>query len=139
MWGNGFLENIKMVNLEEYEGAIDWRAYLYDTSVYLFLFNEKVIAEAVLFDDSNSIIIDNIETRFKNIGIGTYTVKRISDYAKENRKKLIKGESVPEAEIFWSSFNAQFKYDDKDDLIPFTIKCEDIDYYFNKKIKLNNN
>lgn len=41
MWGNGFLENIKMVNLEEYEGAIDWRAYLYDTSVYFFYSMKK--------------------------------------------------------------------------------------------------
>lgn len=130
------LKKITMVNLEEYEGTIDWRANLYDTDVYLFIFDNNVIAEAVLFDDYNGIIVDNIETRLRKVGIGTYVVKKISDYAKDKGKKIIKGESVPEAEMFWSSFNANFKYSEEDDLMPFVIQCSDIDYYFNKKMEM---
>ena len=130
------LKKITMVNLEEYEGTIDWRANLYDTDVYLFIFDNNVIAEAVLFDDYNGIIVDNIETRLRKVGIGTYVVKKISDYAKDKGNKIIKGESVPEAEMFWSSFNANFKYSEEDDLMPFVIQCSDIDYYFNKKMEM---
>lgn len=150
------LEKITMVKLEDCKEKIDWRANLYDECVYLFMCDNKVIAEAVLFDRCKHIVIDNIEARYKHKGIGTHVVKLISDYAREKGKEGISGESVREALDFWNSLYAEFKFKeddpcmecfdcncdecgdyDSDELTPFTIKSAEVDRAFDRHLRLH--
>lgn len=129
------LNEISMVEVKKYNGELDWTANLYDTDVFAFLYNDTVVAEAVLFEDFDSIIIDNIKTRIYMKGIGTLAIKKISDYARSKDLICIKGESVSEAVGFWSRFNAQFDEEDNNSLTPFKIMCNNVDSRFEKFIK----
>ena len=152
------LKTITMVKLEDYKGSIDWRADLYDESVYLFISEGKVIAEAILFDwfegKFDYITIDNMEVRYKGEGIGTSVVKIISDYARKEGKVGIYGESVSEALDFWNSLNVSFESNeddpcmscehcefdecddyDFDELSPFYITCDEVDMAFDRWVR----
>ena len=152
------LKEITMVKLEDFKGKADWRADLYDESVYLFISEEKVIAEAVLFNGINHIIVDNMEVRFKRKGTGAHITKMISDYAREKGKCGISGESVYDALNFWRYMNAEFKFREDDpcmacfdderecvgcenlnlnELTPFEIKCDEVDGAFKKWVILH--
>ena len=133
--------DLKMIHGSNYNGDDNWMFYINDEDVYFFIYENKVVAEAVLFNNHFSspdyirIYDFQVNPKLKRKGFGRATVNKIMEYALKNNKLGISGESTYDAYEFWLNLGAEFKEDnddnnniDEDDnyygdkLIPFIIK-----------------
>lgn len=112
------LNKIRMVREEDCNEKLDWRADLYHECVYYFFYEDKIVAEAILFIYSNEIKIDNIEARYKGRGYGEAILNFLKEYAKNAGITSLTGESVSEAINFWLKCGAEFRDED-------AIECPD--------------
>lgn len=134
------VEDLMMIRDTEYKGELNWRANLWGDNSWLFIHKEEgIVAEIVLLDDFSCMKVDDFEVRpeIRKNGIGRVVIKLCMDYALEQDKKGLTGESTDFAMPFWSKLGADLEIEDEDDeCFNCDNNCEECSLYNKNEVNL---